>query len=160
MVRAARWGLGGLAACALLIRGTVASDARPPTFFTAQACNPHYAGTCIPQGVFDADCAGGGGDGPFFVQEKGFHVIGSDEFGLDPNNNGLGCEESLQPVPAAATTDTTRVAGPATGGAPATSPLPKTGSRTDGELAVAVLFVLWGVVFLTLANSRRKLRME
>ncbi len=160
MVRAARWSLAGLAACALLIGGTVATDARAPTVFAAQACNPHYAGTCIPQGVFDADCAGGGGDGPFFVQEKGFHVIGSDEFGLDPNNNGLGCDESTQPVAAVATTATTRAAGPAAGGTPATSPLPKTGSRTDDELAVAALLVLWGVVFLMLANSRRKLRME
>ena len=60
----------------------------------AQACNPNYAGTCIPPGISDADCAGGTGDGPYFVQEKNIRVVGTDVFGLDRRGlPGIGCED-------------------------------------------------------------------
>jgi len=67
----------------------------PPTTAapTAQPeCHPSYEGTCIPPDVYDADCAGGSGDGPWYVQEKNIRVVGSDVFRLDHDNNGIGCE--------------------------------------------------------------------
>jgi len=45
---------------------------------------------CIPPGP-DVDCLGGGGDGPRFVSGP-VRVTGSDPYGLDGDNNGVGCE--------------------------------------------------------------------
>lgn len=56
------------------------------------ACHPSYEGTCIPPDVEDADCAGGSGDGPYYVQEKNIRVVGPDEYRLDADNDGIGCE--------------------------------------------------------------------
>lgn len=57
------------------------------------ACHPSYKGTCIPPDVEDADCAGGSDDGPYYVQEKNFQVVGPDEYGLDNDKDGIGCED-------------------------------------------------------------------
>lgn len=43
----------------------------------------------ISQG--DYDCAGGSGNGPNYVQGP-VVVVGYDEFGLDRDNDGIGCE--------------------------------------------------------------------
>jgi hypothetical protein len=58
-------------------------------------CTPGYS-PCIPIGP-DVDCAGGTGDGPRYEGQGGvppgpFQVTGSDPYGLDGNNNGVGCE--------------------------------------------------------------------
>jgi hypothetical protein len=53
-------------------------------------CHPSYRGACLDPSASDYDCAGGSGDGPKYT---GFvHVVGYDEYGLDADNNGLGCE--------------------------------------------------------------------
>lgn len=38
------------------------------------------------------DCAGGGGNGPVYTGRV--RVIGPDEYGLDDDNDGVGCENS------------------------------------------------------------------
>lgn len=53
-------------------------------------CDPNYAGACVPI-ASDVDCAGGGGNGPAFVQGP-IRVIGTDIYGLDRDGNGIGCE--------------------------------------------------------------------
>ncbi|MDQ1401772.1 MAG: hypothetical protein QOG03_88 [Actinomycetota bacterium] len=58
----------------------------------SSSCHPSYTGTCIPKDVSDADCAGGSGNGPYYVKEKDIGVIGPDVFGLDADHNGVGCE--------------------------------------------------------------------
>jgi micrococcal nuclease len=45
---------------------------------------------CLPPGP-DVDCAGGSGDGPRYVNGP-VYVNGSDPYGLDGNNDGIGCE--------------------------------------------------------------------
>jgi resuscitation-promoting factor RpfB len=55
-------------------------------------CHPSYSGTCIPPNVSDADCAGGRGNGPHYVQEKDIQVVGPDVYELDGNGDGVGCE--------------------------------------------------------------------
>jgi hypothetical protein len=45
---------------------------------------------CIRPGP-DVDCAGGSGDGPRYV-EGPIRVTGSDPYGLDGDNDGVGCE--------------------------------------------------------------------
>jgi hypothetical protein len=52
-------------------------------------CTPGYS-PCIPPGP-DVDCAGGGGNGPRYV-EGPIRVTGSDPYGLDGDNDGIGCE--------------------------------------------------------------------
>jgi hypothetical protein len=54
-------------------------------------CDPNYSGACLDPNASDYDCAGGGGDGPRFVQGP-VRVVGSDHFRLDGNGDGTGCE--------------------------------------------------------------------
>jgi len=53
------------------------------------ACDPNYTG-CVPIAP-DVDCLGGSGDGPAFVAGP-VKVIGEDIYGLDNDNDGIGCE--------------------------------------------------------------------
>jgi hypothetical protein len=78
---------------------TTVRRAAPPTTRTTAAaapakprCHPSYEGTCIPPDVSDADCAGGSGNGPWYVQEKNIRVVGTDVFDLDRDHDGIGCE--------------------------------------------------------------------
>lgn len=54
-------------------------------------CHSSYEGECIPKDVSDADCAGGSGNGPYYVQTT-VKVVGPDVFGLDADNDGWGCD--------------------------------------------------------------------
>lgn len=51
-------------------------------------CAPGYS-PCLPP-ASDYDCAGGSGDGPKYTGRV--TVTGSDPYGLDADNDGLGCE--------------------------------------------------------------------
>jgi micrococcal nuclease len=53
-------------------------------------CHPSYTGECVPIGVSDVDCLGGSGDGPYYVGRV--NVVGPDEYGLDRDDDGIGCE--------------------------------------------------------------------
>jgi hypothetical protein len=55
----------------------------------AEECNPNYSG-CLDPFASDYDCAGGSGDGPLYTGTV--EVIGYDEYELDDNGNGIGCE--------------------------------------------------------------------
>ena len=66
---------------------TVAPAPQPNA--NAGGCTPGYS-PCIPPGG-DVDCAGGSGNGPRYVQGP-IQVTGSDPYGLDRDNDGLGCE--------------------------------------------------------------------
>ncbi len=63
----------------------------PPTTAPAQntGCDPNYSG-CVPI-ASDVDCAGGSGNGPAYAQGP-VQVIGTDIYGLDGDNDGIGCE--------------------------------------------------------------------
>lgn len=65
----------------------------PPPAPTAAPGNCHssYAGVCLTPGIGDYDCAGGSGNGPNYVAGP-VRVVGYDEFGLDGNGDGIGCE--------------------------------------------------------------------
>jgi hypothetical protein len=52
-------------------------------------CDPNYSG-CVPV-ASDVDCAGGSGNGPAYVDGP-VRVIGDDIYGLDGDNDGIGCE--------------------------------------------------------------------
>jgi len=64
----------------------------PPTPVpTVDNCHPSYVGACLIVGIGDYDCAGGSGNGPNYVYES-VRVVGYDEFQLDGNGDGIGCE--------------------------------------------------------------------
>ena len=52
-------------------------------------CHPSYSG-CLKIGAGDYDCAGGSGNGPNYTGRV--QVLGYDEFGLDRDKDGIGCE--------------------------------------------------------------------
>ena len=65
----------------------------PPVITPAPvaACHPSYVGVCLEEGIGDYDCAGGSGNGPNYIAGP-FQVVGYDEFDLDRDNDGIGCE--------------------------------------------------------------------
>jgi hypothetical protein len=66
--------------------------AAPPPAASAgpgDGCHPSYD-PCVPV-ASDVDCAGGSGNGPAYVQRP-VRVTGPDEYGLDADGNGVGCE--------------------------------------------------------------------
>lgn len=56
----------------------------------AQECHPSYVGACVPV-ASDVDCAGGSGNGPEYIVGP-VEVVGPDVYGLDRDNDGVGCE--------------------------------------------------------------------
>ena len=62
----------------------------PPPPDPEPECDPNYAGACVPIDS-DVDCAGGGGNGPSYVQGP-VRVVGSDIYDLDRDGDGIGCE--------------------------------------------------------------------
>lgn len=61
----------------------------------AQACDPNYAGSCVPNvWPADVDCAGGNGNGPYYTDgTQSFEVVGVDRYDLDTNDpDNLACE--------------------------------------------------------------------
>jgi micrococcal nuclease len=75
---------------------TSTTTTRPPTTTAAtesggSSCHPSYEGACLAIGNGDYDCAGGSGNGPNYVKGP-IKVVGPDEFGLDRDNDGVGCE--------------------------------------------------------------------
>lgn len=55
----------------------------------AAECNPNYSG-CLDPNSPDYDCLGGSGDGPDYTGTV--EVIGYDEYGLDDDGDGIGCD--------------------------------------------------------------------
>ena len=53
-------------------------------------CHPSYTGACLDPNASDYDCAGGSGDGPKYTGTV--TVVGPDEYGLDSDGDGVGCE--------------------------------------------------------------------
>jgi hypothetical protein len=54
-------------------------------------CHPSYQGACLLVDIGDYDCLGGSGNGPNYVKGP-ISVVGWDEFGLDGDGDGIGCE--------------------------------------------------------------------
>jgi hypothetical protein len=54
-------------------------------------CDPNYKGRCLKPNVSDYDCAGGSGDGPYYVAGP-FRVVGRDHYRLDADHDGIACE--------------------------------------------------------------------
>jgi hypothetical protein len=60
-----------------------------PPAESAPSCDPNYSG-CLKPNAGDYDCAGGSGNGPNYTGRV--QVLGYDEFGLDRDGDGWGCD--------------------------------------------------------------------
>ena len=69
----------------------VLDEPAPPTQPPAEQCHASYAGVCLLPSASDYDCAGGSGDGPYYVTGP-FNVVGPDVYALDSDGDGIGCE--------------------------------------------------------------------
>lgn len=67
----------------------VAREEREAEEQAAEECNPNYSG-CLDPNASDYDCEGGSGDGPMYTGTV--EVIGYDEYGLDEDGDGIGCD--------------------------------------------------------------------
>jgi excalibur calcium-binding domain-containing protein len=54
-------------------------------------CDPNYRGACLKPNVSDYDCAGGSGNGPYYVRGP-IRVVGRDHYRLDADHDGIACE--------------------------------------------------------------------
>jgi len=54
-------------------------------------CDPAYKGACLRPNVSDYDCAGGSGNGPYYVRGP-IRVVGRDHYRLDADGDGIACE--------------------------------------------------------------------
>jgi hypothetical protein len=64
----------------------------PPPTAPPRNCHPSYPDVCLDPNASDYDCAGGSGNGPKYV-EGPIQIEGSDPFGLDADDDGVGCED-------------------------------------------------------------------
>jgi hypothetical protein len=67
-----------------------AANAAPIPQEQGSSCDSNYSGACVPI-ASDVDCEGGSGNGPEYVPGP-VYVVGDDIYGLDNNNDGVGCE--------------------------------------------------------------------
>lgn len=71
---------------------TVFALAAPVGVHAQSECHPSYENVCLPLHGPDVDCAGGGGDGPLFV-EGPVRIVGPDPYRLDRDKDGVACEK-------------------------------------------------------------------
>lgn len=64
----------------------------PPPATPVSNCHPSYEGACLDPNSSDYDCAGGEGNGPDYTGMV--RVVGPDDYGLDADGDGIGCEDS------------------------------------------------------------------
>ena len=83
--------VAALAAGALTAGAAVATGGPTATVAKKRHCDRNYSGRCLRPNVSDYDCAGGSGNGPYYVRGP-FRVVGTDHYGLDSDHDGTACE--------------------------------------------------------------------
>jgi excalibur calcium-binding domain-containing protein len=75
----------------LAVAGLALLPAAPAGAATKRKCDSNYGGRCLKPNVSDYDCAGGSGNGPYYVSGP-FRVVGRDHYRLDADHDGIACE--------------------------------------------------------------------
>jgi hypothetical protein len=75
----------------LTVAGLAALPAAAPATVSKRKCDPGYRGACLKPNVSDYDCAGGSGNGPYYVRGP-IRVVGRDHYRLDADHDGIACE--------------------------------------------------------------------
>jgi hypothetical protein len=76
---------------ALSICAVAGLSAPVGTVAAKQKCDRNYKGRCLKPNVSDYDCAGGSGNGPYYVSGP-FRSVGNDHYRLDADHDGIACE--------------------------------------------------------------------
>jgi hypothetical protein len=76
---------------AALAGSNPSAPATPKAAKKRSKCDRNYSGRCLKPNVSDYDCAGGSGNGPYYVSGP-FRVVGSDHYRLDADRDGTACE--------------------------------------------------------------------
>jgi endonuclease YncB( thermonuclease family) len=84
------WGACRTSANYLAAWTTSKKPAPQPKPKAASNCHPSYKGACLDPSASDYDCAGGSGNGPAYTGPV--TVVGYDEYDLDADGDGYGCE--------------------------------------------------------------------
>lgn len=81
----------GFAMLAALIGGIVLlANLSDESGSASSRCHPSCEGACLDPDAYDYDCEGGSGDGPEYTGEV--EVVGSDDYGLDHDGDGVACQ--------------------------------------------------------------------
>lgn len=82
-----------LAAGTIAATATIAGAQRGPaaTLAKKRNCDRNYKGRCLRPNASDYDCAGGSGNGPYYVSGP-LRVVGTDHYRLDSDHDGIACE--------------------------------------------------------------------
>jgi hypothetical protein len=75
----------------LTVAGVAALAAAPAGAVSKRRCDPNYRGACLKPNVSAYDCAGGSGNGPYYVRGP-IRVVGRDHYRLDADHDGIACE--------------------------------------------------------------------
>jgi hypothetical protein len=75
----------------LAVAGLAVLPAAAPAAVSKRKCDPNYRGACLKPNVSDYDCAGGSGNGPYYVRGP-IRVVGRDHYRLDADHDGIACE--------------------------------------------------------------------
>jgi hypothetical protein len=75
----------------LVVAGIAAVPATAASAGSKHKCDPNYRGACLKANASDYDCAGGSGNGPYYVRGP-VGVVGRDHYRLDADHDGIGCE--------------------------------------------------------------------
>ena len=75
----------------LVLVGVAAVPTEASSAVTKRKCDPGYRGACLKPNVSDYDCAGGSGNGPYYVRGP-IRVVGRDHYRLDADHDGIACE--------------------------------------------------------------------
>jgi hypothetical protein len=118
---------------------------QPPLAQAATGCHPSYAGACVPDVSSDVDCFRTA-NGPVYVDDRNFRVVGSDRYGLDADDDLIACESDGTDL-AAATGGGSDSAGR---GSTLTGQraLARTGETPDRLSALAVTLVSFGAAMV------------
>ena len=78
-------------AISLLLAAGAVVPTEASSAVSTRRCDPNYRGACLKANVSDYDCAGGSGNGPYYVRGP-IRVVGRDHYRLDADHDGIACE--------------------------------------------------------------------
>ncbi len=136
----------------------VAGLVQPPLAQTASGCHPAYTGACVPNVTCDVDCFRTA-NGPVYVDDRNFRVVGPDRYGLDADDDAIACESDGTDL-AAATGTGAEGGGTATGVGRTGSQraLARTGGSADRLPVLAMTLVSFGAALVLGVTGLRRHR--
>ncbi|HEX2191577.1 MAG TPA: hypothetical protein VHH09_00125 [Acidimicrobiales bacterium] len=133
---------------------------QPPLVQAASSCHPSYSGACVPNVGDDVDCFRTA-NGPFYVDDRNFRVVGPDRYGLDADDDGVACESDGSDLAAATGAGDTTIQGQRTAPEQGRG-LARTGDNSGRMSGLALTLIALGTAVLAYGVDvfRQRPRME